>query len=453
VKDLRPYSLLLKRVLLPIASLMKGMNVMSCLRELERTQWYSKEQIEQLQARRLHALLEHAYRNVPYYHRMFKMSRVRPTDIRGPGDLRKLPILNKEDVRNHLSELVATNYPRKRLSLMSTSGSTGQPLKFYHDNSAKSYIYAANIRSNSWAGLEYGDKYARFTGSPFDSGIRAYERICDVLTRRVASLPSYDITEARLFEYVQKIRRSKPKAIIGYASALYLLGSFVKDQGISDVTVGTVISSSEQLWRRELIEETFHSKVFDNYSSREFAIAAQCEMRGGYHILSELILLEFVKGNEGVSTGEVGEILVTDLTNYGMPFIRYRIGDLGRPCEDLCSCGRGLPLIESIEGRSMDYITTCDGRILSGGNLTMLFKDLRVRQFQVHQKARTKVVVRVVRAPGYSREDSEKIVSGMKRLIGPETNVELILQESIDMGTISGKRRFIMSDISTGLIA
>jgi phenylacetate-CoA ligase len=229
------------------------------------------------------------------------------------------------------------------------------------------------------------------------------------------------------------------------------MAAFMQERGISDLTVDAIISASEQLWRRETIEEAFHSRVFDDYSSREFSIAAECEVRRGYHISSEIVLLEFVRDNQHVSNGELGEILVTDLTNWGMPFIRYRIGDLGRPSDDHCPCGRGLPLLEGVEGRSSDYITGSDGRVFTGGNLTLLFKDLPVRQFRVHQVDYAKVSIQLVTAPGYATEHSREIVSGMRRMMGSDTSVEILLRDKLDASSVSGKHRFIVSDVSTTL--
>jgi phenylacetate-CoA ligase len=454
-EKLKPYPTLLRKVFLPMASAIKGMMVVSCLKELERTEWYSREEIMRLQAKKLRALVDHAYRNVPYYRRAFTRSGIEPSDIRNQSDIAKLPVLEKDDVRNNLSDMVARNRPFGKLHLMSTSGSTGRPLRFYQDNRAQSYAYASNIRNNSRMGLKYGEKYVRFTGLQqqlLGAGVHApiYDMVHNLVTRRVGSFPSYGINEHALLQYAQRIRKSKPKCIIGHASALYLMAAFMQERGISDLTVDAIMSVSEQLWRRETIEEAFHSRVFDDYSSREFSIAAECEMHRGYHIASEIVLLEFVRNNENVSSGELGEILVTDLTNWGMPFIRYRIGDLGRPTDDFCPCGRGLPMLERIEGRSMDYITSSDGRIHSGGNITMIFKDLPVRQFHVHQLDYAKVSIQLVVAPGYTAKHSEEIVCGMRRMMGSDTSVEILLKDKLDAGP-SGKRRFIVSDVSTTL--
>jgi phenylacetate-CoA ligase len=199
---------------------------------------------------------------------------------------------------------------------------------------------------------------------------------------------------------------------------------------------------------RALVEKQLNCEVYDTYGCREVAmLAGECPEHAGYHISSETVLLEFVRDGEGVSAGELGEILITDLQNYGMPLIRYSVGDAGEPSDELCSCGRGLPLMKSIEGRVTDFICTADGKYISGPALTLIFSDLNVVRYQVVQRKIDQFLVSVIVDHGYSEADDLKIVSRMKTLIAPNIEVDVQHVNSIPKSSRSGKHRAIISEV------
>ena len=429
----------------------RGTNQLQYWQILERTQWLSRKSIEELQYKALRAILKHACDTVPFYNRQFKKIGIKPEDIKNIQQLVKLPKITKDEIRTNLPSFMSTSVPRRRLEYSMTGGSTGEPLRFFKDKRTISWSNAAVNRNYRWAGLDFGDKYISLWGSPFDISLsRKLSGFMKNLLERHRILSSSEMSEKSMAQYVEIIRKFKPKVIKGYASALVWFAGYLKQRGISDLNVHSIISTAEKLFEpdRKLVEEQFNCEVYDTYGSREFAIlAGECPEHSGYHISAETALVEFTRDNEIVSAGELGEILVTDLQNYGMPFIRYSIGDAGKPSKEICSCGRGLPMMKLIEGRITDFICTKDDRYISGPGLTLLFSDLNIRRYQIVQKKIDELLVRIVIGANYSDEDERKIMSRMKKTVGEKTEVVIEHVDSIPRSPTSGKHRFIVSEI------
>lgn len=407
-------------------------------RSLIKSQWYPFEKLQKLSEKKLHALLNHCYTNVPYYHQVFKNLRLKPDDIKTVEDLRKLPTLTKSMVRENFHRLIASNLSPKQLLLSSTSGSTGEPLRFINDSVSLLWINAAVLRSFYWAGFRRFDKLVNVWGFPSTKSIFPIKP-----WQRQMTISTFGANEQNMQGYLELIERFKPKGMRGYASSLYLLA-----QLNSKVKLDFVVSTSETLfphWRK-LIQGKFDCGVFDNYSSREFMIASECEEHRGYHIACENLIVEIVRNDEHASTGEIGKILITDLTRYGMPFIRYEIGDMGVPSDEVCPCGRGLPLIKSIEGRTTDMVFTPDGKFVSGPAVTLIFKDLDIEWFQVVQKTRQKLIVKIVRGSKYRGDvDTRFILNRLKQYVG-DMKVEVKFVDEIPPAR-SGKRHVVVSEV------
>ena len=417
--------------------------------ELNESQWWSTDELAALQLRRLQALLRHAYQNVPYYSRKFGEIGLEPEDIKTLDDLPRLPILTRQDVRENLPDLVARNFPRSRLIPSSTGGSTGEPMQFYADGETRWRGEAARERAYFWYGYEMGDKVAYLWGSQSDLSLQQsfYSRLFNLVLRTIF-LDAFNMSENRMGKFAQKLARFKPQTIIAYASAANLFAWYLHDRGIDNVKTRVAITQAEKLFpeQRQLIEEVLNCEVFDFYGSREVStIAAECPQHGGYHISAENIVLEFIKDNEPVSPGETGKILVTDLHNYAMPFIRYENGDLGVPSGERCSCGRGLPLIHSIEGRATDVLVI-GNKFISSPSLTLLFKNLPVKQYQLVQEAENEIIIKIVKTAEFIDKDAEQLLKMIRTYVG--SDVELNLQSvSVIPPAVSGKHRFIISKV------
>jgi phenylacetate-CoA ligase len=441
----------LKKLIMPVLDLQGHTTHLKSFQFLEKSQWLTPGQLRELQNNRLRALLQHAYETVPFYRRRFKTAGLKPDDIRTVEQLTKLPPLTKDEIGKNMKEIVSTQTPKSQLTPFATGGSTGTPLRFYKDKRTISWAYAATSRCYKWAGLDLGDKYLILWGSPFDLSVsQELKGLLHQRLMRYQILPSTQMSDSSMVKSVEIIRRYKPKALKGYASVLILFARYLRQHRTDALNLHSVISTAETLSPddRKFMQEQFGCPVYDTYGSREIALmAGECEEHHGLHISSETVALEFVKENENVAAGELGQILVTDLQNYGLPLIRYSIGDAGRPSDVVCSCGRGLPLMESVDGRVTDFIRTSDDRYIPGPMFIYMFSDLPVQKYQVVQTELNKLTVKIVKDAGYSPTDEQKIISRMKQIVGSEFAIDVEYVSSIPSSSRSGKFLAVISKI------
>lgn len=417
---------------------------------LKHSQYWPKEIMTNYQQSKLRALLVHAYQEVPHYHAMFKSLDLKPDNIKNASDLRKLRFLDKSTIKGSLANLTADNL-RKKAIPSSTGGSTGVPLKFYTDWQMWSWGGAARDRAWEWAGYELGDKCALLLASPRDisASKSLSSKIVSLVLRRLA-FDSFQMSDKELGRFAGEMARFKPRVIRASPTSGFLFARYVAEHDIRSIEPKSIITASENLFphQRKLIEETFRCPVYDWYGSRETSLVAhECEERCGYHISDENSIVEFIKDGEPVSPGESGEIVITDLNNYVMPWIRYRIEDMGTPTEERCNCGRHLSMMSKIDGRTTDYFLTRSGRRLPGPLLTLIFKDVEnVRQFQLVQRRMDSIVVKVVRENAFTERDAKTLIDIVKRYVGDDVDVSIEYMERIDPAK-SGKRRFIISEV------
>ena len=430
-----------------------GRAVFEKRRELERTQWLSPAEIQTLQLKQLSRLLVHAYAHVPFYRRRFDDAGLHPDQIQALEDYQRLPILTKEDIRHNLAQLVATNYQRDQLRRNTTGGSTGAPLVFYQDDSFATCSWASRMRYRKWYGFEMGDRVAFLWGMDRDIPSTDWLKRLKLSLRRERWLNSFNVSEEKMEAFASQLIAWQPTYLIGYASSLYLFAQFLRRARLDRIRPAAIESSAEKLWdwQRELIEDVFQCPVFNVYGSREFVgLAAECEAHAGLHILADVHYVEFLKEGRPAQNGDWGEIIVTDLTNYAMPFIRYQTGDLGRPRSQPCICGRGFPLIQEILGRSSDVLSTSDGRYVHGEYFTHLFYGVPgVRRFQVHQKTRQDVDILI---EGETELPAETLAEFRRKILdqmGEKTVLTFKRVDAIPL-TPSGKYRFTVSDVPIG---
>lgn len=427
-------------------------NVSKYLQDLELTQWLSTEEIKKRQWIKLKELLEYAYKNVPYYQRMFEIQDMSPEDIDRPNDFRKLPVLNKENITDNLSEIVSSAYDRRDLYKNSTGGSTGINLRFFSDRKKIPFIQALVLRNDRWAGLELGNKHVLLWGSPFDiSRQNKFKSKISNRLHRLLFLSSYNLSEGTMHKYAKKLIQYKPKTIIGYSSSLSLFAKFLEANKIKNINPKSIISSAEVLYdyQRELIETTFQCKVFNRYGSREItAIAQECPEHSGMHINAEHVYVECLKNGEPAAPGERGELIITDLDNYGMPFIRYRIGDIGVLSDRKCNCGRGLPIMETVEGRTFDAIVGTNGGYYDGHFFSILLRTAvdGIKQFQVVQESKNKINIKIVVDEVFRTEYIDMLTNKIQECCGEDMQVNFNIVEEIQP-TKSGKFRFVISKV------
>lgn len=451
------YTLFASNCELPVYDIVRKTSRFRFGQILEKTQWFSPQEVALLQNKNLRALLTHAYHTVPYYRKVFRERGLRPNEFKSPTDLAKLPELTKEDIRKNFNDLISRSIPKDKL-VSSQSGGTGSPIKFYSTREKLSWEVAAEYRAYDWAGYRFGDRCFMFWGSPIDLAkssaiVRRFTRIME----RVTIADTFFISDAVLGKFAHQLRKFRPRIVRGYSSSVFMMAKYLAENGIDDIRPKAVITSAETLfdYMRKTIEAAFGCPVFDYYGSREIgAIAAECEEHSGYHITAENVVVEFVNKSEPVVPGEKGMMLVTNLRNFAMPFIRYNIGDVGKPAGELCSCGRGLPLASSIEGRVSDFVAVYDkqrGHVVPIGPfypvIISAIMHLPLKDCQVIQETLNRLVIRIVKDDGFSQKHTDFLVDYMHRFLGSDVDIEIEFVDFIPP-LPSGKRSNFISRIN-----
>lgn len=414
---------------------------------LNKTQWLSTSALRDLQDEKLRRLVRHAYRDVPYYRAAMRERGLTPEDIRGQQDLHKLPFLTKADVRKHLYfDIMSESHDKAQVQRISTSGSTGEPFVCYADRAQLEFRWAATLRSQEWTGYRFGDPTVRLWHQTIGmSRSQAAKERADALLSNRTFVPIFEMSDERLDAMLSLICEKKPVLIDGYAEAFDFLAQYVESHGGLPFRPGAVMSSAQTLPARSraIIEEAFGCRVFDKYGSREFSgVAYECEAHDGHHVVSEGYIVEILVDGRPAMPGETGEVVITDLNNYCMPFIRYRIGDLAEAMADApCPCGRGMPRIGAIQGRVQSIIQGTDGRYVPGTFFAHSLKDFdyAIKRFQVVQDAPGAIELRVVKGGRYSDDVLDEVKALIRRYLGEGLRIDVELVEGIEM-VRTGKR-------------
>lgn len=367
------------------------------LSSLKKSQYYSKLELERIQLEKLNRLLSHARETVPYY------KNLPAGELESLTDLESIPFLEKEDLRENAQQLCSTKQglkPRPK----TTGGSTGAAVTLRKSAEGMARELAATWRGYSWAGIDIGDKQARFWGVPHGKKDRLRAGLIDFVANR-KRLSAFAFSESDFGVYLKKLEAFNPKYFYGYVSMIRQFAEYIERENIChSIKLSGVITTAEVLSQvdRERIERVFGCKVYNEYGCGEVGtIAHECGS-GGLHINAENILVEVVddKGNR-LADGEAGEIVVTDLVNYSMPLIRYKIKDFGEFANRPCSCGLSLPCLERVYGREYDYLINSRGELFHGEFFLYMVENISksseiVRGVQFVQYPDLSIVVRLV---------------------------------------------------------
>jgi phenylacetate-CoA ligase len=419
--------------------------------ELQGNEFLNYGDLLEYQNIRLRPLIKHAYETVPYYRKIMTERRLKPDDISTVDDLQKLPILTREDVRNHQRDLISKTTNRRKLVPGHTSGTTGSPLEFYWDQNMCLYNNAVDWRQKNWAGLIYGEPYAVLLGRtivPRETNHPPFWRM-NYLHKQLW-LSSFHMSDDNLFHYVKKLEAYQPKALEGYPSTVYILAKYLESKG-QTLPLKSVLTSSETLLpiQRETIERSFECKVFDFYGMAERVIfATECEKHEGHHLNVDYGITEVLNdAGEAVETGNPGWLVGTSLHNYAMPFIRYKTSDVSGVRKHACSCGRQFPLMDEVTTKAEDIVVTRDGRYISPSVLTHPFKPLHtIKMSQIIQEDLDSLCIKIVRGDDYSDKDTETLLSAFKDRVGPSMKVRVEFVDSLER-TSGGKFKWVISKV------
>lgn len=408
---------------------MGAINAFRLLIQARKNQWLKPSELEELQVKRLRMMIKHAYDNTEFYHHKFRNAGIRPEDINTVNDLKKIPFTTKNELRqNSTGSMIAKGVDLGKCQVIKTSGSTGAPTKVVYDPQANDFSKAINLRSHIENGLTLTSKWTVFGDPHHFQKSKWFQKFRIFNPKRISA---FDPVEKQL-EFFQKF---KPDVIGGYASSILMLAQAIKEKGITDITPKAVIGTSELLEpsTREYIDSVFNLKMIDHFGCVELNRTAwECSEHAGYHIDVDAVVMEFISDGESAAAGERGEIVYTGLYNYAMPLIRYRIGDIGVPSDEVCPCGRGLPLMKVIEGRSNSFMQALDGRIIAPMIWGLTMKRIPgVGQFKAIQERKDLIRILVVKDQVFTEATAGQIVHDVQEIMGEGMHVDVEVVEEI----------------------
>ena len=435
-------------VLFPLHEWVKGHHSVAMHRELQRSQWWSRERIEQEQIARLRSFLASAGAYVPHYRDLFRYSGFNPAAVQSVADLRALPFLDKPTIRANVEALKSER--AGKLVKYNTGGSSGEPLVFFMGVGRVSHDVAAKWRATRWWNVDIGDTEVVLWGSPVEIGKQ--DRIRAVRDRLFRShlLPAFQMSEPQMDGYLDTISKLRPRMLFGYGSALALLATHAERRGriMTDLGIRVAFVTGETLYpdQRTVIERVFAVPVANGYGSRDAGfIAHQCPA-GALHLSAEHIVVELIDAAGGpAEPGERGEIVVTHLATDDFPFIRYRTGDLAVMGTESCACGRGLPVLREVLGRSTDFVRTRFGNTMHALALIYEVRDKPgVRAFKFVQAEDLSLELLLAAGPELTGEVETSIRAGILKRMGEGTKLTIRRVDEIPPER-SGKYRHVVS--------
>jgi len=433
------YHRALENFALPVGDLVEGGSFLHWLRKYRREQWFSAEQLQNIQNRRLAAMLEHARLHIPFYKNLPKLSGV------PAADLAQFPILRKTGINENIDSL--TTVPKENLIASRGSGSSGFQGTVYLDKSAQASQRAMQMLWFEWSGYRAGDSILQ-TGMTVNRGF-----IKDIKDRllRTRYIPAFTLDAEHIETVLRQLLKQPRQYLFGYASSLFVLAKTALELNINLIRFKYAVSWGDKLFPhyRKAIREAFGCETLDTYGSTEGAmIGAEC-VAGSFHLCGNQTYIEVVDDDgQPVEKGEMGKVLATRLDNYAMPLIRYYIGDLvelDAAEQTSCICGRSFPKLRRVVGRDTDIVRTNSGKHLIVHFFTAIFEHLpQIRQFKVVQKNTDEMEIHYIPAPNFNAETLRNIEAKINEHLQEKFPVRWVKTDFI-APTASGKPQIIQS--------
>lgn len=421
------------------------------VREFKRRETFSKEQWKDYQTQELRKLLTHAYNTVPYYKKQYSEHgfSLKDFDTFEIEDLKNLPYLEKDELRRYgTTSLLSSS--RKKGAFLSSSGSTGTPIKAFFTKEAHQIWSAAyETRIRNWAGVDHTMKRGMIGGRRILPEANAKPPFFRKnYAERQVYFSAYHLSPDTVDNYLKGIRKNNVDYMVGYAMSNYLLADFIEKKSLNAPELKAVLTSSEKLTQemRDTMERVYNCKVFDAYSGVESCGLISENKHGEFLFSPDTGIMEVVDENgEDVAYGETGEVIATGFLNYEQPLIRYRIGDRVKLSKDQkTKSGLQMPKIEEIEGRMEDVITARDGRKMV--RFHGLFVDIpRLMVAQLVQNSIDEYVINIVVEKGFSENEEKKMKNRLCSQVG-EVSITFNYLKEIPRNK-NGKFRAVISNM------
>lgn len=420
------------------------------LTEMNRLRKLEKESIDVKKVRQREHLCEivrYAYQHCPFYQKRGT------ANIQSAGDFNKIPMLTKDDVRRFKSELMSNEYPASSLTRSKTGGSTGVSLELFFDKLCQEKRNGAALWTDRWSGWDFGEPVGALWGNP-PVAKTFKEKTRNQCLDRTIYLDTVKLNDESMGDFAAKLVENKINFLFGHAHSLFIFARFIRSKAVEGLDIRGIISTSMMLFpseRRE-IEQTFGCHVTNRYGCEEVSlIGCECEEHQGMHLNIDHLYIEFIKDNgEPSKAGEEGNIVVTDLLNRGMPLIRYQVGDVGIPSDRICSCGRSLPIMENVTGRTADFLIHEDGSLVAGVSLVerTLTAIPGIEQMQIVQEKNDELHVNIVPDPDYQNESERLLMNEMQGALGKSMKIHVHKNTRLQQES-NGKYRFSICKIKT----
>jgi phenylacetate-CoA ligase len=422
----------------------------AAMQAVRETQWLSRERLGERQANQLESLVRYVARKVPYYERLFADHGIAPSSIQTVDDLRRVPTLTRDDIRTHWKDLISRDAAQLGLRKESTSGTTGAPLSVWMDDETYLHTKAVQWLQHEWAGYfhtEWLGILAGYRVVPLNRS-RPPFWVTNLMGRQV-HFSSYHLRPDMLGHYVEKLRKSEIRFLLGYPSAIGLLAQYFVERNLTH-PIRAVFLSSEPLyeWQSEAIQKAFGCTIYNYYGQAERVLSGMsCGNSLNLHLEMDSSVVEFVPLPGG---GGRSMIVATSLVNRAMPLLRYELNDVTTPIAAPCRCGRALPLIRPVETKREDVVTTSTGRLLPPSLFTFPLKNaVGVLQSQIVQQDPRNLEVRVVTDLRFTKEEAARLLKEYRSLVDQELDVAINIVDRIPL-TSAGKFRFVVSHVARG---
>lgn len=446
------YTRLVSGAVFPLHERLKGHDSVAALRDLEMTQWLDRGQLHELQTQRLRDLLIHAQQTTAYYRDLFASRSCNPCSDDPWSVLASIPALTKPLIRDNFENLKSTS--GQPVKIFSTTGSSGDPLRFGLGTRRVSRDIAAKWRATRWWDVDIGDREIVAWSSPIELNKQDHVKKMRDLLLRTRLLPAIALEPEKLDYFIDEILSYQPRMLFGYPSSLTLVAQRALDRKI-DLTnhgIKVVFTTAERLYphQRHTLQTVFGAPVANGYGGRDAGFIAHECPSGNMHLTAEDIIVEILDSDGNpLPLGQPGQVAITHLHTHEFPFIRYLNGDVASLSDELCSCGRPLPLLKEIQGRTNDFLTAENGAQVHDVAFAMLLRDMPgMRQFKIVQETISEISLFLVITEQFDKSTNEpRIRQSFSHFLGKNV-VPSIHYVSEIAPEPSGKYRYVVNRLA-----